>query len=111
MPEQEKLLKEIEILRAENESLRIENEKASLAKKIIQNNAESIILKSINMAYDVRIQLKKMLESLKGKSYEDGIKIIIDFVSDNKHFLGNDMKESKRAVKEFVDQLVRDIKR
>jgi regulator of replication initiation timing len=110
MNEIEKLLAEIEHLRLENEKLRQEKESSDLARKIIQNNAENIILKSINMAYDIRIQLKKMLESLKGKTYEEGVKIIINFVSDNKHFLGNDLTESKQAVKEFVNQLINDIK-
>jgi cell shape-determining protein MreC len=58
MSELEKLQFEVKRLREENENLRQTFTENFSDSTIVQKNAENIIMKAINMAYDIRIQLK-----------------------------------------------------
>jgi hypothetical protein len=110
MSELDKLQFEVKRLREENENLRQTFTENFSDSTIVQKNAENIIMKAINMAYDIRIQLKLILESLRGKTYEEGLQIISEFVENNKYFLGNDLRESRMAVHDFVQQIMKEIK-
>lgn len=73
----------------------------------LKESSQTILMSSIEMAYKIKEDIKKMLESLKGKTYEEGIAIIVNFVKDNKHFFGFDFANSKSNVDVVVNKILK----
>lgn len=77
---------------------------------VAKHNAEKIVIKAVNIAYDIKEKITSLISNLNPQDIEGSMVLLQNFKNDNSNYLGNHLDESRQRAKDIANDISEKIK-